>query len=44
MEEAIAEYDRLLIAYGDLGYDPIIVPKTTVNERAGFVLSHLTKS
>ncbi|MGK2908709.1 MAG: AAA family ATPase [Sphingobium sp.] len=42
MEEAIAEYDRLLIAYGDLGYDPIILPKITVGERARFVLSQLT--
>lgn len=41
MEEAIAEYDRLLIAYGDLGYDPIILPKITVGERARFVLSQL---
>ncbi|KKW90295.1 AAA family ATPase [Sphingobium chungbukense] len=41
MEEAIAEYERLLIAYRDLGYDPIIIPKTTVSERARFVLSHL---
>jgi predicted ATPase len=43
MEEAVAEYDRLLIAYADLGYDPIILPKTTVRERARFVLSQLTK-
>jgi predicted ATPase len=44
MGEAVAEYHRLLVAYSDLGYDPIILPKTTVSERARFVLSHLTNS
>lgn len=43
MGEAVAEYDRLLIAYSELGYDPIVLPRTTVSERARFVLSHLTK-
>lgn len=43
MTEAIAEYDRLLTAYADLGYDPIILPKITVSERADFVLSQLSK-
>ena len=41
MNEAVAEYERLLIAYGDLGYDPVILPRTTVSERARFVLSQL---
>jgi predicted ATPase len=41
-EEAIAEFDRLLITYGYLGYDPFIFPKTTVSERARLVLSQLT--
>ncbi|QDX26118.1 AAA family ATPase [Sphingomonas suaedae] len=41
MEEAVAEYDRLLRAYSDLGYDPLVLPKTTVSERASFVLSRL---
>ena len=43
LEEAITEYDRLLIAYADLGYDTIVLPKATVSERASFVLSELTK-
>jgi predicted ATPase len=43
MEEAVAEYSRLLTAFSDLGYDPIILPRTTVSERARFVLSHLAK-
>lgn len=41
MDEAIAEYERLVVAYGELGYEPIILPKTSVTERAIFVLSHL---
>ncbi|WP_241127145.1 AAA family ATPase [Novosphingobium terrae] len=41
MAEAIAEYDRLLIAYGELGYAPIVLPKIPVKERADFVLNHL---
>lgn len=39
--EAIAEYERLVMAYGELGYDPIILPKSTVGERAHFVLSQV---
>jgi len=41
MTEAIAEYERLVIAYGELGYETIIVPKHPVAERARFVLSRL---
>lgn len=39
--EAIAEYDRLLIAYRDLGYDTFILPKVGVGDRADFVLRNL---
>lgn len=41
LAEAVAEYDRLLIAYGELGYDTRILPKVDVGERADFVLHHL---
>lgn len=40
LTEAIAEYDRLLIAFRQLNYETIIVPKGSVQERAGFVRSH----
>jgi predicted ATPase len=39
--EAVAEYDRLLIAYGSLGYDTVVLPKVGVSERAAFVLRYL---
>lgn len=39
---AVAEYDRLLIAFGELGYDTLIVPKVRVEERADFVVRHLS--
>lgn len=38
--EAIAEYDRLLAAYSELGYETILLPKVDVSERADFVLRH----
>ncbi len=41
LDEAIAEFDRLMVAYADLGYDPIILPKRTVEQRADFVLGQL---
>jgi predicted ATPase len=40
--EAIAEYDRLLIAYRELGYDTFILPKVGVGDRADFVLCNLS--
>ena len=39
---AVAEYDRLLIAFRELGYDTLIVPKVRVEERADFVVRHLS--
>ncbi|BDV39454.1 hypothetical protein DSM21852_27070 [Methylocystis bryophila] len=39
--DAVAEYDRLLLAYHELGYDTILLPKIGVGERADFVLRHL---
>jgi predicted ATPase len=41
MEEAISEYERLFAAYKELGYEPIILPKISVAERANFLLSFL---
>ncbi|HEV7417382.1 MAG TPA: AAA family ATPase, partial [Tianweitania sediminis] len=40
--DAIAEYDRLLIAYRELGYDTFILPKVGVGDRADFVLCNLS--
>jgi predicted ATPase len=41
-EEAIAEYDRLVVAYPALGYVTITVPKDAVARRADFILSQLS--
>lgn len=41
LEEAIAEYDRLLAAYNQLGYETIVLPKLGVGDRADFVLDRL---
>lgn len=41
LEDAIAEYDRLLAAYDALGYETIILPKVGVGERADFVVHRL---
>lgn len=41
IDAAIAEYVRLLQAYPSLGYEPLLVPKAGVAERADFVLSAL---
>ena len=43
LSDAITEYDRLVVAYGDLGYEAIILPKVGVVERADFVLRHLVR-
>ncbi|CAH2800276.1 MAG: FIG00985668: hypothetical protein [uncultured Caballeronia sp.] len=44
LESATAEYFRLIETYPSLGYDISIVPKTSVNERADFVLNALGNS
>lgn len=38
-EDAVAEYERLLNGYAALGYQTHVLPKTTVEERADFVLA-----
>ena len=43
VDEAIAEYSRLLEVYPSLGYEVSILPKIEVGERADFVLSTLAE-
>ncbi len=42
IEAAIDEYDRLLAVYPALGYQPVILPKLSVENRADFLLDTLT--
>ncbi|WP_064691909.1 AAA family ATPase [Rhizobium aegyptiacum] len=37
-EEAVAEYERLSAIYPALGYDLVVLPKTSIAERADFIL------
>lgn len=39
LAEAVAEYDRLIIAYRELGYETVVLPKVGVTDRAGSILS-----
>lgn len=41
LAEAVAEYDRLVIAYRELGYETVVLPKVGVVDRADFILSHI---
>lgn len=41
LEEAMAEYDRLLTAYPAHGYETILLPKVPVAERVDFLLGQL---
>jgi predicted ATPase len=43
LDDAIAEYQRLLDLYPSLGYEMTILPKVGVRERADFVLHALTE-
>lgn len=43
-ESAVAEYQRLESAYSRLGFEVLILPKASVEDRAGFVLDALRKS
>ncbi|WP_377296501.1 AAA family ATPase [Rhizobium sp. SGZ-381] len=40
--EAVAEYERLCAVYPALGYEPVILPKTSVSKRADFLLARLS--
>lgn len=42
LSEAIQEYERLLNDFPLLGYQVIIIPKTSVQDRADFVLQQLS--
>jgi predicted ATPase len=41
--EAVAEYERLMLAYPKLGYRTVVLPKVSVEERADAVLTELAK-
>ncbi|MDI1365442.1 MAG: AAA family ATPase [bacterium] len=41
LEAAVAEYERLRAAYPALGYDVVVLPRTSVFDRADFVLRTL---
>ena len=40
----MTEHDRLALTYAALSYDVIALPKSTVDERANFILSAVTNS
>lgn len=42
-DAAVAEYDRLIAAYPALGYEVLMLPKTTPKQRADFVLAALAQ-
>lgn len=44
LESAIAEYERLLCNYENLGYEISILPKVSVGERADYILDVLAGS
>jgi len=41
LAEAVAEYDRLRVVYPSLGYEVCVLPKTSVEHRADFILAEL---
>lgn len=41
LEQAIEEYERLVRDYAELGYETLILPKTSIKERADFILRQL---
>jgi predicted ATPase len=43
-EEAVAEYERLLLAYPEVGYEVVVLPKKDVVARADFLLGRLPAS
>ncbi|NND64299.1 MAG: ATP-binding protein [Flavobacteriaceae bacterium] len=42
-QEGLRLYDQLLNRYSELGYQPIVVPKDTVEHRVKFILSSLNQ-
>jgi predicted ATPase len=43
LDDALAEYERLLDVYPSLGYEVIVLPKVSVPERADFVLAMVAR-
>ncbi|MBD8889977.1 AAA family ATPase [Roseibium litorale] len=43
LSEALREYEALMEAYRGLGYQPLLIPKATVPERAAFVMETLER-
>ena len=43
-EEAVAEYERLAVAYPALGHEIILLPKVAIEARADFVIARLATS
>lgn len=43
LAEGVAEYRRLNDAFSRLGYEPVILPKVGVRERADFVLGQISR-
>ena len=41
--EAIASYDACIAIYRELGYEPVDVPRVSVEERAAFILEPVRK-
>lgn len=40
-DDAVGEFDQLMAAYPALGYDVVILPKTSVSKRAELILSQI---
>lgn len=40
-EEAVAEYDRLVVTYATAGYSILLLPKSSIAKRTNFVLQHV---
>ena len=43
-DAAVREHERLVEVFPALGYEPILLPKASVDERANFVLAHFRSS
>lgn len=42
-DEAVAEYDRLVPAFSSIGYEVLVLPRSSVEERTRFVLKTLSR-
>ena len=42
-DDAVAEYDRLLVSFAEFGYRTIVLPKTPLKERTDFVLDQIER-